>query len=110
MYEITGKIKSISKEQIVSDKFKKREFVIEEADAKFPNTVMFELVQDKCSLIDDSKVGDNVKVSFNVRGREWTSPKGEVKHFTSLNAWKIGNAEATAEVITSDGDGSDLPF
>ena len=119
--DITGTIKTILKEEKVSDKFRKRVFVITDNSSQYPQIIPFELVNDKCGLIDSYKVGDEVKVLFNVRGREWTSPKGEVKYFTSLNAWRIegvgsGNqseptVEYTPENFSPDkGQTDDLPF
>ena len=119
--EITGTIKVIHKEEKVSDKFKKRVFVITDTASQYPQIIPFELVNDKCGLIDAYKAGDEVKVLFNVRGREWTSPKGELKYFTSLNAWRIesvssGNqseptVEYTPESFSADKtESDDLPF
>ena len=120
MFEVTGKIKVINEEQVISDKFKKREFVVEEADAKFPNILMFELTQDKTGDINSFNVGDDVKVSFNIRGREWNSPQKGIMYFTSLNAWRIENVgasngapiqeQAPVDTLTPSNDGDDLPF
>lgn len=120
--DITGTIKVIHKEEKVSDTFTKRVFVITDNSSQYPQIIPFELVKDKCALIDRYKVGDDVKVFFNIRGREWTSPKGELKYFTSLNAWKIekvssaaGNDVAPASEEPpienfSDKQSDDLPF
>jgi hypothetical protein len=111
--EIKGTIIEIFPGQQVSEKFKKREFVIQDNEnPQYPQYIKFELAQDKCGLLDSKKVGDQVNVSFNLRGREYTNPKGVKSYFNSLQAWKIvtdGNAyqpiEEKAE-IGSDG----LPF
>lgn len=114
--EITGIIKLINEEQVISDKFKKREFVIEESDAKYPNVLMFELTQDRTDIIDAYKTGQEVVVTFSIRGREWTSPKGEVRYFSSLNAWKLSGVENGRGLEKEDykpqiDDGQDdLPF
>ncbi|MEW6470437.1 MAG: DUF3127 domain-containing protein [Bacteroidota bacterium] len=118
--DITGTIKVIHKEEKVNDNFTKRVFVITDNSSQYPQIIPFELVKDKCSLIDKFKVGDEVKVHFNIRGREWTSPKGEIKYFTSLNAWRIENvgsaqnvppsSEPPVETFTSKGEEDDLPF
>lgn len=115
----------------VSEKFSKREFVITDASSMYPQDILFQLTQDKCSLIDAVTVGDQVEVSFNLRGREWTSPQGEVKYFNTLEAWRVekmgaGNAMgggipqsgATPMSIdpipsspsTQSADDDDLPF
>jgi len=91
--EVTGKIEKIGNEQQISTSFKKREVVIR-TEEQYPQPLMIELTQDKTNLIDAYKVGDNVTISINIRGREWTSPKGEVKYFTSLQGWRIQGAQA----------------
>jgi hypothetical protein len=122
MFNITGTLKVKSAEQQVSDKFRKREFVITDNSSQYPQHISFQLTQDKCSLIDSCKVGEDIKVFFNLRGREWKSPKdGELKYFNSLEAWKIekagapqsGSAPVSEPDVTSfsaaEGE-SDLPF
>ena len=88
MYQLKGLIKRISDTQVISDRFSKREFVVETQDM-YPQFVSFQATQDKCSLLDGFQTGDSVEVSFNLRGREWTSPQGELKYFNSLEAWRI---------------------
>lgn len=108
--EVTGKIKMINPTQVVSDKFSKREFVVTTNDM-YPQDILFQLTQDKCTLLDMFKVGDKVEVSFNLRGREWTNPQGEVKYFNSLEAWKIfkdTNVEHNATDAPVEND--NLPF
>lgn len=86
--EVTGKLIVINPTQQVSEKFAKREFVIETED-QYPQKVMFQLTQDKCDYMENFKVGQKVVVGFNLRGREWTSPQGDVKYFNTLEAWKV---------------------
>jgi hypothetical protein len=62
----------------------------------YPQDIQFQLTQDKCSLLDGFNINDQIDVSFNLRGREWTSPQGEVKYFNSLDAWRIDRAGASA--------------
>ena len=71
-----------------SNGFKKRTFVVETTD-QYPQKIEFELIKDKCSLIDDIEVGDLVNLSYNLRGREWVNPEGESKYFNTLQAWKV---------------------
>lgn len=88
--DVTGTIDSIGEETQVSDKFRKREFVLMiDHKTQYPQTILFELQQDRVDLIDPYKVGQEVSVSFNLKGRQWTSPQGEVKTFIQLVAWKI---------------------
>lgn len=88
--ELTGRIKKIMEVQNVSDKFKKREFVvIIDENTQYPQQVLFQTTQEKCSLLDNLKPNDEVKVHFNIRGREWTANDGQVKYFVTLEAWRI---------------------
>lgn len=117
--DLTGTIKVISDVEQVSEKFKKREVVITDNSSQYPQHVSFQLTQDKCALIDSYKVGDEIKVHFNLRGREWTSPKGEVKHFNTLEIWRIEGGvvkqtPATTTAATTESQPAtqedDLPF
>lgn len=88
--ELQGTIERIEDEKQITDKFKKREFVIiTEKDTDYPQFISLECTQDKCSLLDSFTVGSEVKVSINVRGRNWTNPEGIVKTFNTLQAWRI---------------------
>jgi hypothetical protein len=87
--ELKGTIKHIFDTQTVgSNGFKKREFVLV-TDERYPQTVKIELVQEKTSLLDQFKEGDDVIVSINIRGREWVNPEGKTIYFTSIQAWRI---------------------
>ena len=89
MFKFQGKIKVINETQVISEKFKKREFVVTDTSSMYPQDVMFQSVQDKCDMLNGYAVEDQVEVSFNLRGREWTSPDGVVKYFNTLDAWRI---------------------
>jgi hypothetical protein len=121
------RIKVINSTVQVSDRFSKREFVVTDtSNGNYPQDILFQSTQDKCAILDSFQLNDHVDVSFNLRGREWTSPQGEVKYFTSLEAWRIeraSNAPAPPTPgdfgIPSDGGGplessndesDDLPF
>jgi hypothetical protein len=96
---IQGKIIEIFNTQQVSEKFRKREFVIEYVEnPQYPEFVKFELTQDRCNLLDDFSKGDQVDVHFNIRGRAWTNQQGVTNYFNSLQAWRIlpAGAEKTA--------------
>jgi hypothetical protein len=90
---ITGIIKVKKDTQVISDKFKKREFVLTDNSSQYPQHISFQCTQDKCSLLDSINEGETVTVHFNLRGREWTSPQGEVKYFNTLEAWKIDKGQ-----------------
>ena len=114
---VEGKIKRIHDEQVISDRFKKREFVIE-TEEQYPQFLMFQLVQDKTNLVDAVKAGDKVEVFFNLRGREWQKdPSSEIKVFNTLDAWRIQKVEAMqaeampdAEPVARAAPEDDLPF
>jgi hypothetical protein len=101
-FELTGTIVELSPTQQVSDKFRKREFVIEFAEnTQYPEFIKLELVQDKCDLLDKFAIGQEVEVMFNLKGRRWTDAKGDVKYFNSLQAWKINAAGNKAAATAS---------
>ena len=89
--ELNGKLVKKFEEQKISDKFKKREFVIETSENNFTEQIKFELVQDRTDLIDPYQVGDNLKITFNLKGREWQG-----KYFVNVQAWRIEKAGSEA--------------
>lgn len=125
--KLTGTVLKIEAAQQVTEKLSKRNFIVTTGD-KYPETVAFELINDRCDLADAFTEGQSVDVSFNVRGREYNG-----KYYTNLSAWKIeaaggataapaqGNgfqsanknpalkAQAQKGVVASDDD-NDLPF
>ncbi len=130
MFKIQGTVKVLNSTVQVSEKFSKREFVVTESTGMYPQDILFQSTQDKCALLDAVQVGDQVEVSFNLRGREWTSPQGEVKYFNTLEAWRIEKVGAAvpqgmpqggpsamnldpipaATAISTDSADDDLPF
>lgn len=125
--EVKAKLLEIFNTQQISQTFRKREFVVEYSEnPQYPEYVKFELIQDKCDLLDSLKAGDMVNVSFNLKGRKWTDPQGQVKYFNSLQAWRITPEQAAAPAAggntppppaandepewLSSGEDDDLPF
>ena len=88
---ITVTIESIGDTETYKNDFTKREFVaIDMSNPQYPQPIKFEVVKDKCSLLDDFAEGQEVDVHFNIRGRKWTDPKNNKEVvFNSLAAWKI---------------------
>ncbi|MDP5171221.1 MAG: DUF3127 domain-containing protein [Bacteroidia bacterium] len=87
---IQGKLYKKFETKAISATFRKREFVMEFADnPMYPQFVTFQLIQDKADLLEPFQEGQMLSVEFDLRGREWTSPQGEVKYFNSLDAWRI---------------------
>jgi hypothetical protein len=118
---IKGKIHKIFNTQKVSDTFKKREFVVEyRENPQYAEYLKFELIQDKCDLLDSLKEGQEADVYFNLKGREWVNPKGEKVYFNSLQAWRIESMEGSStqepytppadDELTSFSDDDVLPF
>ena len=103
--QIQGKIHATMEAEQVTQRFRKREFVLElEGESRYPQYVMFQLTGDRCDGLDGFAKGDEVKVEFSLRGREWTSPKGEVRYFNSLETWSVDRVGDSAE--TGPGLGS----
>lgn len=90
--EISGKVKAIHAEQQVSASFKKRELVIT-TDEEYPQHILINFVQDKCDALNNFKVGEEIKVGINLRGREWVNPQGETKYFNDIQGWRIEKLE-----------------
>jgi single-stranded DNA-binding protein len=87
---ISGKILEIFETQQINDTFKKREFVVEYAEnPQYPEFIKFETIQSNCDQLDNLNAGDQVNIQFNLKGRKWTDPQGNVKYFNSLQAWRI---------------------
>ena len=82
-YEITGAVYAVYETQEYSN-FRKREFVLQVEDGKYPQLVKLEVHQDKVTLLDGINEGDSLTVSFNLRGKEHN---GRV--YTNLVAWRI---------------------
>ncbi len=94
--EVIGKIKIIGDVQTFgANGFQKRELVVT-TDDQYPQMIMIEFVQDKCDLLNNYSVGQDVKVSINLRGREWINPQGEAKYFNSIQGWRIENLSQTS--------------
>ena len=96
--EVIGRLHVIGETQQKSERFTKREFVLEIAEnPKYPQTVQFQLTGDRVNQLDGMNIGDQVRVEFSLRGREWRSPSGDVKYFNSLDVWRIEPARANAQ-------------
>ena len=93
--EVTGKIKVINAEQQVSASFRKRELVVA-TEEQYPQFISINFVQDKCDLLNNYNAGEAVKVSINLRGREWVNPQAEVKYFNDIQGWRIERMQTEA--------------
>lgn len=91
--ELEGRIKIIGQTQTIGNNgFKKRELVVT-TEEQYPQHIQIEFVQDKCSILDNYKLNQKVKVSINLRGREWVNSSGETKYFNTIQGWRIESLE-----------------
>ena len=121
--QVTGKIKLIGETKTFgTGNFAKRDLVVT-TEEQYPQMILIEFVQDKTDLLNNFKIDDNVKVSINLRGREWINPEGVAKYFNAIQGWRIekesaeeasSNKEPLAETFGSKSitneEPSDLPF
>jgi len=121
---ISGKVKLINEtKEYGTNGFRKREIVLTTQE-QYPQNILVEFIQDRTNLLDSFNVGDLVKIDINLRGREWTNDKGEIKYFNSIQGWRIEKVEddfesqlpplPTKEDLniseSSDNEPDDLPF
>ena len=121
---ISGKVKLINEtKEYGSNGFRKREIVLTTQE-QYPQNILVEFIQDRTNLLDSFNVGDLVKIDINLRGREWTNDKGEIKYFNSIQGWRIEKVEddyesqlpplPTKEDLniseSSENEPDDLPF
>ncbi len=114
----SGRIHATFDTQQKTERFRLREFVLELVEnPRYPQYVIFQLTGDRCEQLDGHAVGDEVRVEFSLRGREWTSPKGDVRYFNSLDVWTLersGEAAGTADPFAGEGappmPDDDVPF
>lgn len=122
--EVTGRIKELGDTaSFGGNGFRKREVIVT-TDEQYPQHIMIEFTQDKCDLLNSYKVGEPVKVSINLRGREWVNPQGETKYFNQISGWRIEreqgapvhtpqpNAQDSFQAATNyrEEEHDDLPF
>jgi len=105
--EVIGKIKVINPIQEVSASFKKRELVVT-TEEQYPQHILIEFTQARVDDLNSYQVGEPVKVSINLRGREWVSPQGETRYFNSIQGWRIERM-ATATPGTSASSAQMMP-
>jgi len=111
--DLTGKVKLIGETQTFGERgFRKRELVLTTSE-EYPQMILIEFIQDKCDLLDNYTIGQDVNISINIRGREWIDPEGVCKYFNSIQGWRIQKAEATQatpDLPIAEEESDDLPF
>ena len=124
--EVQGKLIEKYETSKINDSFRKREFVVEYVEnPQYPELLKFDLIQDKCDLLEEFNVGESLKVEFNLKGRKWTDPSGNDKYFNTLQAWRLSTVNtagsnsdpavtdsgpATEAIGESFSEDDDLPF
>jgi hypothetical protein len=108
MYEARGTLKWIGDLQTFPSGFSKREFVVTTAHDKYPQDLKFEIVKDKCPMLDSFAVGNSVMVNFDIRGNEYNG-----RYFVNLSCWKIqpdeGGAASPAKAAAAPSAASPEP-
>ena len=99
--QITGILKFIGATQEVSASFKKREVVVS-TNEQYVQHILIEFNQEKCDVLNSYNVGDEVEVSINIKGKEWTNPQGETKYFNSIQGWKINKVGSQQQAPQSN--------
>lgn len=97
--KVIGKLYSIQPVQQVTDAFKKRVFILEYSEnAEYPEYISFELIKDRCDILDNLQEGQKVEVSYNLKGKKWTNSEGVTKYFNTLQAWQISRVMTVTTV------------
>lgn len=124
--EVTGRIKKIFEEQTFASGFRKKEIVLTTTE-QYPQDLLIDFTQDKIELLKSFNINDEVKISINLKGREWINPEGVAKYFNGINGWRIERVGETTDIPThqeppfipqteyqpepeSDNTEDDLPF
>jgi hypothetical protein len=94
--EVLGRVRMVDQtKEVGTSGFKKRDIVVT-TDEQYPQHILVQFVQDKCELLNNYQVGDNVKIDVNLRGREWVNPQGETVYFNTIQGWRISKVQAEA--------------
>jgi hypothetical protein len=101
--ELNGRLKEVFETKDISPRFRKRELVLT-TEEQYPQHILIEFVQDNCDKLNGFKVGDEVTIGINIRGREWQSPQGETKYFNSIQGWRISTKTTTQDPTSSNND------
>ena len=118
--EITGKIRVLYETQNIGNNgFRKREVVVT-TEEQYPQHILIEFIQEKCDLLNEYEIGQEVKINLNIRGREWINPEGVSKYFNAIQGWRIEllnnvqNVEPALPQLEQssfiDDQDNDLPF
>lgn len=119
--ELQGKVHEIGQTVVVNDKFSKRDLIIEYAEnAMYPEYIKIEAHKDKCDKLDELRVGDDVTVHFNLKGRPFTNKEGITVYYNNIVLWKFDVNQTVANgatpalkpvnIAVPAGVDDDLPF
>lgn len=110
MFKFKGIVYKVGNTDVISEKFRKRELVLTDGAAQYPQYISFTFVNDKCDLLNSLADGQETEVSFSLKGREWTSPQGDVKYFNTIEGFAVTGAITPAPSAPAAADDDDLPF
>lgn len=120
MFKFKGIVYKVGNTEVISEKFSKRELVLTDGADQYPQFISFTFIKDKCDLLNSLAEGQETEVSFSLKGREWTSPQGEVKYFNTIEGFAVTSNAFAKNVIGTPGSGhsddklaagdDDLPF
>lgn len=109
-FELKAKVHEIGKTEQATESLKKRELIVEYIEnPQYPEYLKFEAIQERCNLLDNLKVGDDIEVFYNLKGRPWVDKTGKKSYFNSLQLWKITKLSSRTDQIDNSGD-DPLPF
>lgn len=87
--KIKGTVYKVSQEEIKSEKFKKREVILEVMEGTYKQHLTVQFSNAKCDLLNNVRQGDMISISINLKGRLWTGNDGIEKGFNTLEGWQI---------------------
>ena len=115
--EVQGLVHLIGETETVGNNGFTKRLIVVKTEEQYPQLIGIDFVKDKTSILDNYKVGQDVKVSINLGGREWINPQGEAKYFNSITGWRIESVQDAPNVplppvqeIEDDNEPDDLPF
>ena len=92
---VEGKLKMIGETvDVGTSGFQKRDCVVT-TDEQYPQHILVQFVQDKCNLLANFIVGEEVRIDINLKGREWVNKDGETVYFNTIQGWKITSLQPT---------------
>jgi len=115
--DITVKIKRVEPIENVTEKFKKRRIIVDyEKNPNYPNVLEFTLTQKNVNLADALNPGDEVKLFYDLKGKEFVDKTGVTRVFNTLEVWRLEVAKKSIDYIepvssvSKEEDDGEMPF